>query len=65
MTNKPTLQELHEQIRAAGADQQQHHLVDVEPSEDPAPHPGEGLQQLRHRAGLAGIAAGGKPRARA
>ncbi|QTF59079.1 hypothetical protein [Stutzerimonas frequens] len=58
------LQELHHQIRAAGADQQQQHLVDVEHIEhieDPAPRPGEGLQQLHYRPGLAGNAAGGQP----
>nr|WP_140422172.1 hypothetical protein [Pseudomonas sp. A46] len=59
------LQELTEQIRAAGADQQQQHLVDVEQIEDPAPRPEEGAgpQQLHRRAGLAGNAAGGRPRA--
>ena len=59
------LQELHNQIRAAGADQQQQHLVDVEHTEDPTPRPGVGLQQLHRHAGLTGNAAGGQPRARA
>ena len=59
------LQELHNQIRAVGADRQQQHLVDLEHTEDPAPRPGEGWQQLHRRAGLAGNAAGEQPRARA